>query len=154
MSQFSLRFFEVLIPFSLHIGIDEIGIYRVSGSTSEVANLKANFNNGNDLDLLSQQMDPNAVASLFKSWLRELPEPVLTKQVSVELNKLYSSENDHGGSRDQEHFTRCIELCQSLPVSHRALLYLLFSHLHRVQANESNNKMTMSNLQVIFCPTL
>lgn len=53
------------------VGLDEVGIYRVSGSTTEVGNLRNLFNTGADVELVGEQIDPNAVASLFKAWLRE-----------------------------------------------------------------------------------
>ncbi|KAH6575042.1 hypothetical protein BASA62_002149 [Batrachochytrium salamandrivorans] len=62
-------------------GIDEVGIYRLSGSTTEINQLRRRFNTGEDVDVLSLSPDPNAVASLFKAYIRELPENLLTDKL-------------------------------------------------------------------------
>lgn len=41
-----------------------------------------------------------------------------------------------------------------VPQPYYSLLQLLFTHLSRVASKEDVNKMGISNLQVIFCPTL
>jgi hypothetical protein len=48
-------------------------VYRLSGSSSAVAKLKATFDCGQDMDLFVQEppVDPNAIATLVKQYLRE-----------------------------------------------------------------------------------
>ncbi|TPX64337.1 hypothetical protein SpCBS45565_g05977 [Spizellomyces sp. 'palustris'] len=141
-------------------GLEEIGIYRVSGSTTQVGHLKNMFNSGADVELLGQQIDPNAVASLFKAWLRELPESILTSALTPKFTQIYQGPETNGPpdpaqiAADPHRFSQARSLCTQLPLENRALLCLLFGHLFRVQARESVNKMGIPNLQVIFCPTL
>jgi RhoGAP domain len=52
-------------------GYDELGIYRLSGSTKEVQALRAQFDQYQDVNLMQDFRDPNAVASLFKAYVRE-----------------------------------------------------------------------------------
>jgi hypothetical protein len=56
-------------------GKTEEGIYRIPGSTQQISNLKTIFDAGADVDLLStlstRDLEPSAVASCFKLWLRE-----------------------------------------------------------------------------------
>ena len=62
-----------------HVGLAEVGIYRVPGSVSSVKALRMALDTGQNVDLKSPKwMDINAVAGTFKLWLRELPEPLLT----------------------------------------------------------------------------
>jgi hypothetical protein len=60
-------------------GLDEVGLYRVPGSVSSVKALTAALNAGQDVDMDDPRwIDVNVVAGTFKSWLRELPESLLT----------------------------------------------------------------------------
>lgn len=56
-------------------GKTEEGIYRIPGSSQQVANLRTIFDSGSDVELLTrlstQDLEPSAVASVFKLWLRE-----------------------------------------------------------------------------------
>ncbi|KAI8593534.1 hypothetical protein BDZ88DRAFT_503842 [Geranomyces variabilis] len=139
-------------------GLDEVGIYRISGSTSEVANIRSMFNSGQDVELVGQQIDCNAIASLFKAWLRELPESILTESVASQLSRLYqASANDSIDPTTDTKLlaeTHAIFAAASLPFINRCILYVLFGHLSLVASKESVNKMSVGNLQVIFCPTL
>lgn len=53
---------------------DEEGLYRVNGGTHQIQQLRLLFDAGMDLDLVhfhASVVDPNLVASLLKSFLRE-----------------------------------------------------------------------------------
>jgi hypothetical protein len=54
-----------------NIGIEELGIYRLSGSLSQVKQLEKMYELGQDVDFFEMRVDTNAVASLFKLWVRE-----------------------------------------------------------------------------------
>ncbi|CDO78167.1 hypothetical protein BN946_scf184467.g6 [Trametes cinnabarina] len=65
----------------LRWGVQEEGLFRVSGRSSHVTKLRTEFDVGCDYDLTECEpgdLDPHAVASIFKTFLRELPEPLLT----------------------------------------------------------------------------
>jgi hypothetical protein len=51
--------------------LNEIGIYRLSGATSTIQSLRAQFETLGDVDLEADHTDPNAVASLLKAFVRE-----------------------------------------------------------------------------------
>jgi RalA-binding protein 1 len=80
----------------------EEGIYRLSGSSAVIKSLKDRFNMGacaisscrlqstnliveGDLDLLAsdEYWDPHAIAGLLKSFLRELPASILTRDLHL-----------------------------------------------------------------------
>lgn len=67
---------ETCIAWLLH-NIDEEGLFRIPGSTSKVKKLKSSFDAG-FVDLEEHVHDPHTVAGCLKSYLRELPEPLLT----------------------------------------------------------------------------
>ncbi|KZT71058.1 RhoGAP-domain-containing protein [Daedalea quercina L-15889] len=65
----------------LKYGVREEGLFRISGRSSHVAKLRSEFDTGADWDMTECDpcdLDPHAVASIFKTYLRELPESILT----------------------------------------------------------------------------
>jgi hypothetical protein len=64
-------------------GLDHEGIYRVSGNTNQVSQLKAKFNHEpHTVDFRNPDSffhDVNNPANLLKAFLRELPDPLLPK---------------------------------------------------------------------------
>jgi RhoGAP domain len=68
------------ISANLTVGLDEVGLYRVPGSMMSVKALAAALNAGQDVDMDDPRwLDINVVAGTLKSWLRELPESILTQ---------------------------------------------------------------------------
>ena len=66
----------------------EEGIFRMSGSNVVIKGLKKRFNAEGDFDFLGpdeKYYDVHAVASLLKLYLRELPQPVLTRDLHLEF---------------------------------------------------------------------
>jgi hypothetical protein len=60
--------------------VDQVGLFRLSGSLTEVKALREKFDRGEVVDFgnLEHVKSPHTVASLLKMWLRELPEPLAT----------------------------------------------------------------------------
>lgn len=54
------------------------GLFRVPGNSVRQQALKELLNSGADVDLESGDFHPNDVATLLKTFLGELPEPLLT----------------------------------------------------------------------------
>ncbi|KAI9139005.1 Rho GTPase activation protein [Paraphysoderma sedebokerense] len=57
-------------------GLNEVGLYRIPGSTTAVAKLKAIFDHGGDIDMILSEpdedaIDPHNVATLLKMYFRE-----------------------------------------------------------------------------------
>jgi RalA-binding protein 1 len=63
----------------------EEGIYRLSGSSTVIKGLKERFNHEGDVNLLQldERWDPHAIAGLLKTYLRELPTPLLTRELHM-----------------------------------------------------------------------
>ncbi|KAL1942667.1 hypothetical protein VTO73DRAFT_4907 [Trametes versicolor] len=87
----------------LRWGVEEEGLFRVSGRSSHVAKLRSEFDAGADYDLTECEpgdLDPHAVASIFKTFLRELPEPLLTSALlsyfESALSEDYSGQESNG----------------------------------------------------------
>ncbi|TFK94622.1 RhoGAP-domain-containing protein [Polyporus arcularius HHB13444] len=86
----------------LRWGVQEEGLFRISGRSSHVAKLRAEFDAGADYNLVECEpgdLDPHAVSSIFKTFLRELPEPVLTRGL---LHVFESALADDQGRRSED----------------------------------------------------
>ncbi|KAF9281879.1 hypothetical protein BGZ68_006332 [Mortierella alpina] len=128
-------------------GIDEVGLYRVPGSHASVQKLKKMFDTGKDHNLLAMEgIDPNDIATLLKLYLRELPTPLLPAIFLEQFQSLISTD------RQICHTLRGILI--RLPRPNYVVLSYLCHHLSRIAAHSEKTKMNVSNLGVVFAPTL
>ena len=67
-----------------HAGVDQEGIFRVSGSAKAVDKLKTAFNTLGDADL-DGEMDIMAIAGLLKLFLRDLPDSLIPEHLTQEF---------------------------------------------------------------------
>ncbi|KAF8513121.1 hypothetical protein BU17DRAFT_95615 [Hysterangium stoloniferum] len=77
-------------------GLEEEGLFRISGRSSHITRLKTQFDAGADYNIIDcspSELDPHAVASVFKAYLRELPEPILTKALASLFDNAITAEN-------------------------------------------------------------
>ncbi|GAA6226593.1 breakpoint cluster region protein [Lates japonicus] len=130
-------------------GMEEVGIYRVSGVATDIQALKAAFDSNNkDVSVMMREMDVNAIAGTLKLYFRELPEPLFT-------DELYP--NFAGGIALSDSVAKescMLNLLLSLPEPNLVTFLFLLDHLKRVAENESINKMSLHNLATVFGPTL
>ena len=107
-----------------HVGLAEVGIYRVPGSVSSVKALRMALDAGQNVDLKSPKwMDINAVAGTFKLWLRELPEPLLT----FSLYQSFVDSLSNVPESDQVEYVST--LLRRLPQPNYTVAKRLFNHL-------------------------
>lgn len=134
------------------VGIENKGIYRLSGTTSKVQRLKAQFDaDWASVDLMNNDEalgDINIVAGCLKLWFRELPEPLMTWDLYTGFIDAAKIEND------RLRHIRMHERVNDLPDANYATLKYLMGHLSKVRALESINQMSASNLAIVFGPTL
>lgn len=66
---------------------DEEGIYRLSGSSAVIKGLKEKFDDQGDIKLLAadEHWDPHAIAGLLKTFLRDLPTSLLTRELHTQF---------------------------------------------------------------------
>uniref|UniRef100_A0A4W5MCJ3 BCR activator of RhoGEF and GTPase n=1 Tax=Hucho hucho TaxID=62062 RepID=A0A4W5MCJ3_9TELE len=130
-------------------GMEEVGIYRVSGVATDIQALKAAFDTNNkDVSVMMSEMDVNAIAGTLKLYFRELPEPLFT-------DDLYP--NFAGGIALSDSVAKescMLNLLLSLPEPNLVTFLFLLDHLKRVADKESINKMSLHNLATVFGPTL
>jgi breakpoint cluster region protein len=130
-------------------GLDEVGIYRVSGVASDVRSLKQAFEqDSSEATKMAAEIDIHAVSGLVKMFFRELPEPLFT-------NELYPRLVDGIALGEPEAKKRFMaSLVQSLPPVNLATMVYLFRHLRKVASEERVNKMSLNNLSTVFGPNL
>lgn len=150
---------------------EEEGIYRLSGSSAVIKGLKDRFDAEGDVNLLvvDQQWDPHAIAGLLKSFLRELPTSLLTRElhprflaVMGESCLVYTIHPtciillaDHTDLIDSSaRVSELSRLVSDLPPPNYALLRALTAHLILIVKHAQSNKMTLRNIGIVFSPTL
>ncbi|KIK61548.1 hypothetical protein GYMLUDRAFT_198945 [Collybiopsis luxurians FD-317 M1] len=128
----------------------EEGIYRLSGSSAVIKSLKDRFNAEGDVHLLAsdEYWDPHAIAGLLKSFLRELPSSILTRDLHMRFLAVIDFVDA------QERIRELSQLIASLPIANYSLLRALTAHLILIVQNSAVNKMTMRNVGIVFSPTL
>lgn len=132
-------------------GIESMGIYRLSGTTSRVQALKAAIDKDIDaVDMMSEDWsaDINVISSALKLWFRELPEPLLTHGLYHPFIEAARYEND------RLRHIRLHEQVNELPDPNYATLKYFMGHLDRIRRKDSVNQMSVSNLSIVFGPTL
>ncbi|XP_044056693.1 rho GTPase-activating protein 45 isoform X2 [Siniperca chuatsi] len=159
------------------------GIYRVNGVKTRVEKLCQAFENGKELVELSQ-CSPHDISNVLKLYLRQLPEPIMPFRLynslmglakeslqgeadSPEREEAKSSSINPGGKgpelvdlgpdTDPEVLVlvdKLKELLKDLPKANIATMRYIIRHLRRIAELEEDNKMSPSNLGIVFGPSL
>uniref|UniRef100_A0A4W5R790 Rho GTPase activating protein 45 n=1 Tax=Hucho hucho TaxID=62062 RepID=A0A4W5R790_9TELE len=168
------------IPFIITKCISEIerralktkGIYRVNGVKTRVEKLCQAFENGKELVELSQ-CSPHDISNVLKLYLRQLPEPIMPFRLYNSLmglakESLQTEGGEAGTGKGPELVDlgpdtdpavlavvdRLRELVKELPKANVATLRYIVRHLRRIAELEQDNKMSPSNLGIVFGPSL
>ncbi|KAK0566095.1 Rho GTPase-activating protein [Tilletia horrida] len=133
------------------VGLQSMGIYRLSGTSSKVQRLKGKFDTDwTSVDLMNDDAiaDVNIITGCLKLWFRELPEPLMTHDLYAGFIEAAKVENE------RLRQIRLHERVNELPDANYATLKYLMGHLDKIRAEESANQMSASNLAIVFGPTL
>ncbi|KAF2736747.1 RhoGAP-domain-containing protein [Polyplosphaeria fusca] len=129
-------------------GMDVEGIYRKSGGTSQVNQVKTGFEKSHEYDISDPDLDIHSVTSALKNYFRRLPIPLITFDV-------YDQFLEAGQIQDSELKAKAmLAALNEIPRAHRDCLQFLVFHLSRVMQHASENLMTPLNLAVVFAPTI
>uniref|UniRef100_A0A8C9RK76 Rho GTPase activating protein 1 n=1 Tax=Scleropages formosus TaxID=113540 RepID=A0A8C9RK76_SCLFO len=123
-------------------GLQTEGIFRRSANITLVRNIQNKYNSGEVVDFF-QLDDVHLAAVILKTFLRELPEPLLTFQLYTDVVNFHS-----------ESFPHIRTMLQTLPKENYASLKFLIQFLVQVSAQSEVNKMNNNNLAVVFGPNL
>ncbi|XP_058147563.1 rho GTPase-activating protein 6 isoform X2 [Dasypus novemcinctus] len=138
-------------------GLQTVGIFRVGSSKKRVRQLREEFDRGIDVSL-EEEHSVHDVAALLKEFLRDMPDPLLTRELySAFINTLSLEPEEQLGTLQLLIYLLPPCNCDTL---HRLLQFLSIVARH---ANDNvskdgqevtGNKMTSLNLATIFGPNL
>jgi len=141
--------FTELVQYIEKHGLDTEGIFRRSVSLKTLNEVKANYNEGQAVDLESYN-DPQLAAALLKGFFRELDQPLFT----FELYDKFVALSDMSKDKPELKLTACKDLLSQLPTVNRTILRQLCSFLKVISQHEENNKMSINNLAIVFGPNV
>ncbi|XP_009887210.1 PREDICTED: beta-chimaerin isoform X6 [Charadrius vociferus] len=131
-------------------GLKSEGLYRVSGFTEHIEDVKMAFDRDGDKADISASIYPdiNIITGALKLYFRDLPIPVITYDTYskfIEAAKI---------SNPDERLEAIHEVLMLLPAAHYETLRYLMIHLKKVTLHEKENFMNAENLGIVFGPTL
>lgn len=138
---------EACVMMLLETGMKEEGLFRIAAGASKLKKLKA------ALDCSTSQLeefysDPHAVAGALKSYLRELPEPLMSYQLYDEWIQTSSV------SDPDKRLQALWVVCDKLPKNNKTNLRYLVKFLAKLAQDSEVNKMTPSNIAIVLGPNL
>ncbi|XP_071523282.1 rho GTPase-activating protein 19 isoform X3 [Panulirus ornatus] len=149
--------FQLIHYLNKDYNITQEGLFRKSGSLSRQQELKALLNSGADLNLDYGTYSAHDCASVLKSFLADLPEPLLTEghySIHCRIAEMIQSNLSH----DEKEVTHARQikalrlLFLLLPPENYQLLHDVLILLHRVAAHQKLNLMSAVNLGTMFAP--
>ncbi|CAJ0915394.1 unnamed protein product [Ranitomeya imitator] len=138
---------EACVMMLLETGMKEEGLFRIAAGASKLKKLKAALDCSTS-HLEEFYSDPHAVAGALKSYLRELPEPLMTFA-------LYEEWIAAGNVQDQNTKLQNLwVVCQKLPKTNFENFRYLVKFLAKLSQSSDVNKMTPSNIAIVLGPNL
>ncbi|XP_042198478.1 rho GTPase-activating protein 44 isoform X5 [Callorhinchus milii] len=138
---------EACVTMLLECGMQEEGLFRVAASASKLKKLKASLDCG-VLDVQEYSVDPHAVAGALKSYLRELPEPLMTFE-------LYEEWIQASNIQDPDKRLQALwNACEKLPMANYNNFRYLIKFLAKLTEYQDANKMTPGNMAIVLGPNL
>lgn len=138
---------ETCVCWLLETAMDEEGLFRIGGSASKIKKMKSAFDAGVAY-LVEDDRDPHNVAGVLKSYLRSLPEPLLTYELYNEWME---------AARMPDHDTQLQSLWRvvnSLPTTNYNNLRYVIKFLSKLSQNSKMNKMSSQNIAIVMGPNL
>ncbi|XP_053903720.1 rho GTPase-activating protein 44 isoform X10 [Malaclemys terrapin pileata] len=138
---------EACVTMLLECGMQEEGLFRVAPSASKLKKLKAALDCC-VVDVQEYSADPHAIAGALKSYLRELPEPLMTFE-------LYDEWIQASNIQDQDKRLQALwNACEKLPKANYNNIRYLIKFLAKLTEYQDANKMTPSNVAIVLGPNL
>uniref|UniRef100_A0A915HZ78 Rho GTPase activating protein n=1 Tax=Romanomermis culicivorax TaxID=13658 RepID=A0A915HZ78_ROMCU len=141
------KFLRVCTALIEEKGLDNDGLYRMSGNLSQVQKIRCQVDQ-DKYALLQNETDVHVLTGALKLFFRELPNSLFPVEMTKDfLNAIKLQES-------KTRMKRFKELITKMPTAHRDCLDLLLKHLLRVAENAHKNRMQIHNLAIVFGPTL
>lgn len=120
------------------------GVFRVSGDSMQIADLKKLYDYSFELPRDFMSFGSHAISGALKLYLRELPDPLFTWEA-------YDPLVDAFRVTDLE---KTNEIIQGLPAPNLATWNYLLDFLVRVTHFQETNMMSAKNVAIVFAPNL
>jgi hypothetical protein len=114
------------------------GLFRLPGNLKRVEEMAEATNKGRDA---ISPAPMNDIASLFKKWFRDLPDPVVCKECLPRLRDAYDDKS-------------YIQFVSYLPRAHMLTFMYLIGFLQRLVRAQAVTLMTAKNLAIVFGPNV
>ncbi|CAL1268532.1 unnamed protein product [Larinioides sclopetarius] len=149
--------YQIIEYLGREINICREGLFRKTGSLARQNELKTLLRIGENIDFNSGLYTVHDCASVLKSFLSELQEPLLSEaHYSAHCQIADMMKDDVLPSQKQSIFERQLKatklLLLLLPVDNYCLLKYLLLLLNQIQNCQEQNKMTSENLATLFAP--
>ncbi|KAJ3449578.1 rho gtpase-activating protein 68f [Anaeramoeba flamelloides] len=138
-------FIQRCLDFIRAKGLNKKGIFRVSPSPVVVQKIIKEVNKGIAVDIT--RYDPFTAATLIKTYLRDMPEPIIPVPFFKSCLEILES-------KEEIQLEMLISLLQELPVVNKSLFLQIFDLLSEVIKNSTINKMGADNLAIFFGPAI
>ncbi|XP_056644973.1 unconventional myosin-IXAa-like isoform X2 [Diorhabda sublineata] len=135
---------KLLSTIELH-GLYAEGIYRKSGVSSKIKELKNKMDENPD-EVEFEKYQVHVLASVLKSFLREMAEPLLTFECYENFITAANLEVEI------DRVTTLYDILKKLPPPNYDLMERLMFHLARVALHEETNRMSAASLAIVFAP--
>ena len=101
-----------------------------------------------DIDLLGDANlnDPNVIGSLFKNWLRSLPDEIFPRPIQAKI------QSECQGAKTTPQMLK--DELSNLPPFHYYLLFAITCHISLLHSCAEQNKMNYNNLCICFQPAI
>lgn len=124
------------------------GIYRASGNLSQIQKIRCQVDQYN-WAILEIEDDVHVLTGCLKLFFRELKEPLIPCPL---FERALQATNYQGPN--PERIRRYREIIESLPTENYDTLQYLLRHLLKITEYREHNRMHISNLAIVFGPTL
>ncbi|XP_075145387.1 ral interacting protein [Haematobia irritans] len=122
-------------------------IYRVEPVKTRLLHFKRLYNN-RERQPETDELDMATACGLLKLFLKELPDPVLTTELTARFEEVAAQPKV---TKQQEEITLLLD---QLPKCNKILLSWILLHFDSVIQNEKSNKMNAQSLAMLLSPPL
>jgi len=130
---------------------EEEGIFRKSGLHSHIQGLRDTLDQGYSvLEVITEGTDCHSITGLLKLYIRELPTPLISDKLMNQLIKILKDTS----ILEKERIEQIKSVILLVVKLERNLLGYICKMLKKVSLLHEKNKMTVSNLAIVWAPTL
>ncbi|KAK7003363.1 rho GTPase-activating protein 25 [Biomphalaria glabrata] len=139
------------VEFLYKYGLEAEGIFRLPGRQSAIKEIILRFDKGEKIKLEDENVDVHVVASVLKTFLRDLPDSIIPCRF---FQKFMNIAMKFMEATDYETRDKCVselaEGMKSIPKDNYIILKYVCRFLREVGLREPINKMSMMSIGTVF----